>query len=204
MDTLAALRRATGPLHDRIEALPVCQEMAKGRIDRETYLRLIRGMHRAALIFEEGLAGEPRVREKWPDVAGRARLLAGDIRALGGEPSEEPSAFLRGWRDELLELAEGNPLAWAGVGYVFEGSRMGSRVLLRPLAEALDVEPSPGNGLDYHLAAVSDKGAWPTVRSALTTLAESEGDVEAIVDGARASFEMMIGLHQEAEVPVVA
>ena len=202
MDPLHHLRAATRPLHDRIEQLPVCRAMAAGTVGRDEVAAVTAGMWHAYRAFERELARHAKVAAVWPPLEGRSAALARDLDALGAEPGDEP-AFVRDWADCLRERAQTDPEVWAGAGYVFEGSRMGSRVLLPALATALGVHPRPGVGLDFHLAAVQDAGVWPALRKALPALGGTPAAQSAMLDGAVATFELMIALHAAAE-PVAA
>jgi heme oxygenase len=200
MDILTELRAATGPIHARIEALPVCGAMVAGELDRPAYARLLAGLYHANAAFEAGLQAVPAVADVWPAPDGRAAAALRDLRALGAEPGPVPAA-VAAW---AADLADGHPAAWAGAGYVFEGSRMGSRVLLRALARGFGVEPRPGVGLDYHLPPPGDPAAgWRRVVAALTTLDADTAARAAIVGGAVATFEALYAVH-EGCVPAAA
>lgn len=193
MDVLTELRAATGPIHARIEALPVCGAMVAGELDRPGYARLLAGLFHANAAFEAGLQAAPAVSAVWPAPDGRAAAALHDLRALGAEPGPVPAA-VAAW---AAEVADGHPAGWAGAGYVFEGSRMGSRLLLRALARGFGVEPRPGVGLDYHLPPPGDPAAgWKRVVAALTALDTDPSARAAIVGGAVATFEVLFAIHE--------
>jgi heme oxygenase len=50
----------------------------------------------------------------------------------------------------MRETAEIHPVSLLGFIYVMEGSRMGSLVIVKPLASGFQVAPHDGQGLDYH------------------------------------------------------
>jgi heme oxygenase len=52
--------------------------------------------------------------------------------------------------DLIRDTIANDPIAAIGFIYVLEGSRMGSLVIVKPLAKALNVTPTDAQGLDYH------------------------------------------------------
>ncbi|CAN5350987.1 hypothetical protein BH11PLA2_BH11PLA2_31470 [soil metagenome] len=198
MEILNALRTATHAVHTRIETLPVCQAMLAGEVDRDAYTALLGKLYYLHDRFESELAACPAVAAVWPLTPSRAQAIARDLAVLGAEPGECPY-WIEEWVNELN--AQENPAVWAGVGYVFEGSRMGSRVLVRTVSKALGLEMKLGNGLDYHLDAGTDPaGNWRNVMGALVALDRNEDARHAIVTAAVSTFEAMYDLHENATV----
>jgi heme oxygenase len=202
MDPLHDLRAATRPLHDRIEQLPVCRAMAAGTVGRDEVAFVTAALWHAYRAFERELARHDKVAAVWPTQEGRSAALERDLFALGADAGDEPE-YVREWADALRERAQTDPEVWAGAVYVFEGSRMGSRVLLPALATALGVDARPGVGLDFHLEAVQDAGVWPALRKALPALGGTPAARSAMQAGAVATFELMIALHAAAEPAAV-
>ncbi|WP_439621909.1 biliverdin-producing heme oxygenase [Gemmata sp.] len=196
MELIDELRTVTRPIHTRIEQLPAARELAQGRIGREPYLDLLGRLYWVHATFEAELDRAPVVRAAWPAEAERAAAVARDLEVLGGDPPCAPPAAVTEWRHRLR--ARGHHAAWAGAGYVLEGSRMGSRVLAAPLARALAVPPGAGVGLDYHRDGLADPvGRWERVRAALAALDEGGANRAHITFGAVATFELMLAVHAE-------
>jgi heme oxygenase len=196
MDVRAELRAATGPHHTRIEQLPVAAAMLAGTIDRGAYARLLRGLYHLHAAFEAGLAAEPGAAAVWPRTPSRAAALERDLRAFGMPPGGEDPA-VGAWAADVA--ACGHPAAWAGAGYVFEGARMGSRVLARSLARGFGLEPRLGVGLDYHLDAGPDPaGDWTRVLGALAELGREPDARRAAVAAAVRTFEALHAIHETA------
>jgi heme oxygenase len=138
----------------------------------------------------------------WPQTPSRAAAISRDLAVLGTSPCPTP-----GWIGEWLAGIEAldQPAAWAGVGYVVEGSRLGSRVLVKSLAAGFGVEPALGIGLDYHLDAGDDPtGNWRRVMGALAALDHGPQARDAIVAAAVATFEVLYELHEMAADPMPA
>lgn len=195
MEVLNALRQATGTIHARIEQLPLCQEMLRGCVSRSDYTQLLQSLYHVHAAYEDRVERCPALQQVWPQTPSRAAAITRDLHALGASPGQRPER-ITDWIHQVEAL--GHPVAWAGVGYVLEGSRMGSRVLVRPLAEALGVPPRLGVGLDYHLDSGTDpRGNWQSVIAALNALGTSEPARDAIVAAAVATFETMFALFED-------
>ena len=200
MDLLSDLRAATRDAHDRIERLPSAQAMAGGRIGRDEYVAVLGRLYWAHATFEAAVTRSPDLAAAWPAEAVRAAAAARDLRALGSAPTDCPPEAVLAWADGLD--GAGRPAAWAGAGYVLEGSRLGGRVLAGPLAAALDVPPGPGRGLDYHREGLDDPGGrWARVRAALVAVDATPADRDALVAGAVATFALMAALHAVPAAP---
>ncbi len=203
MEILNELRQATGAIHGRIEELPICREMLAGTVDRAAYARLLGDVFHLHRAYETALAACPSVAALWPQTPSRAAAIARDLAVFGVAPRSTPSRVVE-WQADIEALD--HPAAWAGVGYVVEGSRLGSRVLVKSLAAAFGVEPVPGVGLDYHLDAGDDpNGNWRRVLGALAALDRGPQARRAIVAAAVATFEALYELHEAAaEAPTVS
>jgi heme oxygenase len=199
MDVLTELRAATGPLHARIERLPIAGAMLAGAVTRAAYARLLGGLFHTYAAFEDGLGGAAEVAAVWPETPSRRLALARDLGAFGADPGTAPAAVGE-WADALA--ASGQPAAWAGAGYVFEGSRMGSRMLVRSIARGFGLDPRPGVGLDFHLDAGPDPvGSWKRVTAALEALGGDPAPRAALVAAAVRTFELLYALHEDAMEP---
>jgi heme oxygenase len=190
VEILTALRAATGPAHARIEQLPICADMLNGPLDREEYVRLLTDLYHISDAVEEGLAALPG----WPACPSRAAAAARDLAVLGGRTGDRPE-WVAEWIDAVRRV--GHPAAWAGVGYVMEGSRMGSRVLAKTVARGLGLLVQTCSGLDYHLDAGADPaGTWKAVLVALADHGRDATAGSAMVAAAIATFELLYSRHE--------
>lgn len=196
MELIEELRAATRPIHTRIEQTPAARELAQGAIDLASYISLLERLYWVHATFEVEVGRAPEFAGVWPAEAVRATAIARDIAVLGGEfPCAVPDVVGE-WHHTLHE--RGSAAAWAGVGYVLEGSRMGSRMLAGPLARAFGVPTGLGVGLDYHREGLTDPvGRWERVRAALATLDRGGENRSHVVLGAVSTFELMVALHSE-------
>jgi heme oxygenase len=196
VELIEELRAATRPIHARIEQLPTAMELAQGRISLSDYLQLLERLYWVHASFEFVAMEHPEFAEVWPREATRATAVARDLAALGGEFPCSPPELVSRWQQDLRR--QGNAAVWAGVGYVLEGSRMGSRMLAGPLARAFGVPPGAGVGLDYHRDGLNDPvGRWERVRAALTVLDRGGTNRSHVVFGAAATFELMVAIHSD-------
>ena len=201
MELSQRLREATGPIHDRVEALPLATAMAQGTVDRDDYAGLLRRLLAVHRCWETEVAEQPACAAIWSPERARAVVLENDLIALGYEPLEEEHTSVGLWLAALRERAEVTPETWLGVIYLFEGSRMGSMALLRPLARGLGVAASPGTGLDYHLEGIADLvPRWKRTKATLDALPLGASAQQSAIWGASATFLM---LHDLYEVPTV-
>ncbi len=197
MDLCAELRAATDPIHLEVENLPLSQAMAAGTISKDEYIPLLRLLLAAHSGWEAEVEHEPACAAIWTSTLARTGVLERDLRALGDEETEVAGhPAIDSWLEELRSLATEYPETWLGVIYLFEGSRMGSMALLRPLAKAFQIPPIPGHGLDYHADGIADRvQRWQRMKRTLDALPLSAEQRNAAVRGAVASFEMLRELY---------
>lgn len=189
-ELLSTLRQATRPLHQRIEETPISRAIVDRRIDRSTYATLVGNLASLHRKLEAALCGggvHASVRAIFRPELCRAACAEADLAWLSaGERQGE--AGERAAR-QVLACAKA-PGALAGVVYVLEGSRLGSTVLSRRLAEALGLSLQEGHGLDYHLHrrdALSED--FRSLALGLDSLDASWAP--GVVEGACATFEAM-------------
>lgn len=200
MDTITALRVATRPLHTRVEEQPLAQALANGTVQRDEYVGLVGVLLGVYETFEKHIAPHAELRAVWHDLPNRTAALRRDLEAFGATPLARKSPVVSRWAEQLEAIAEQSPSVWAGAGYVLEGSRMGSRMLLPKVAEALNLPPQPGHGVDFHLEACNTpRDAFPRLIGTLTAIDQTPLTRDAMVRGAVATFELMIALHATAE-----
>ncbi len=195
MEILNRLREATADIHRRIEKLPFSRRMLTGQISRREYTVLLQALLHIHQSYERILNACPALRTLWPQCPSRAAALARDLECLGVELNDRPG-WVEEWISQIDALQE--PMAWAGAGYVLEGSRQGSRFLAAPLAKALDLPLQMGVGLDYHLDNGPDPAqTWRAVGLALSNLATRLQNPNSIVAAAVITFENLHSLYRD-------
>ena len=149
---LHALRRATADRHAALDAT-----FPHGLADRRTYVAYLRAMSSLAT----GLDATPRRQlhadwQPWHD-ATRLQAIIADLARFGLPPLTWPAASLA-------------PAEWIGACYVFEGSSLGARLLLRQAAalQQRDVDATPA--LSFLALHAGDTRRWPALLRALATV----------------------------------
>ena len=187
-------------MHAQVEALPLARSMADGTVDLDDYAGLLRRLLTVHRRWEAEVASVAACSTIWSPSMARAELIVRDLIALGHEPTEEDHPSSRVWIAALRERAEVTPEAWLGVIYLFEGSRMGSMALLRPLSRGLGVATSPGTGLDYHLEGVADLvPRWQWAKATLDALPLGPSEQQAALWGASSTFLMLHDLYAASD-----
>lgn len=201
MDLFDQLRAATRTAHDEIEQLPAAVAMLNGTVSRDDYNAVLTRVFWIHSIFETNLVQSSDFTNRWPKEAVRADAVARDMASLGAIFLSEPPSEVEEWAEQMCQSAETHPAVWAGAGYVLEGSRMGSRVLIGPVSKALGVMVSLGVGVDYHLEGLADPGGrWKRVREAIAAADQTPADRIAIVSGAIATFGVMAAVHRTESI----
>lgn len=179
---LAALRRATRRLHERVE------EALQLLLDPGLSLRQYRGIVASFYGFyapiEERLASVPG----WPvigidlEVRKKTPLLRRDLQALGlAEPEIEGLP-----RCGSLPAAE-TPAEAMGCLYVIEGATLGGQVIHKHLARNLAIHAACGGA--FFAGYGAETGAmWKAFLEALARVPASGACQSAIVDAACATF----------------
>jgi heme oxygenase len=184
-----------------LEQLPLATAMAEGTVARDDYVMLLRMLLHVHSGWEPEAARAPACRPVWSADLCRVDALRRDLEALGAEPTPMSHPAARVWLAAAREQAEVRPELWLGVVYVFEGSRMGSLALAKPLAQALDVPPTPGRGLDYHLDGAAGRPMkWVRLKATLDALPLDADRQKSVIRGAATTFQM---LHRLYAAPAV-
>lgn len=153
------LRRATGPAHARVDAL-----LPQGVGRRSDYAAYLRAMHR----FVANSALPDGSRERY------LPLIRDDLRTLGITADDPQAAGVS--PPDLYER-----LGWA---YVFEGSSLGARVLLRQ-ARALGFDAAVGaRYLNEHATSAQ----WPDVLRQLEDSSPDPGQLDRLVAASNTAF----------------
>lgn len=161
----AALRAATSPFHDRVDAVFSQADLTT----RAGYARFLTAQAAAHIPVEDALerAGAARLIPDWT-ARRRAELLRVDLAELGLEP---PAA--------AGSIAFGSDAAVLGGAYVLEGSRLGGTLLRRSVGPALPTRFLGGD----------DSAAW---RALLAVLDEHLSTAEIVTVATEAACDVFL------------
>ena len=167
---LLALRHGTRTEHERLEA---GLDLLSPTLTRSRYIEVLERFLGVVAPLEARLDGAPLPVDDWP-ARRKAHLLADDL----GHDDVEAC-------DDLPEV--GTPDRALGCLYVLEGSTLGGREV------AAVVEHRLGAGMPtrYFRSYGHDVPVrWSSFRGAVAARADAGGDVGAMVDAARHTFEV--------------
>jgi heme oxygenase len=148
----SALREAIAADHDAIEKTPYAAAMAQGSIGREDYLLGLVQLYHVHAALEVAVAQGTELKPFFTSAMARTPAIKRDLAHFGRRV--EDYAVLpqtQAIATEILRLAKTAPHNLLAHIYVLEGSRMGSLVLTKPIAQALQVQPEENCGIDYHV-----------------------------------------------------
>jgi heme oxygenase len=188
------IRQSLGPIHSAIEQTNFAKGMISGTISRTDYtfgLSQLLHMHTAleTALEETGNPGPYR-----PEDMARRRIVEQDLMALGVDTPEPAVDCVAELCETFARWAVDCPEALLGAVYVFEGSRMGSMALARPVSRALGVDLKPGHGVDYHIDGMASRPqAWARFKAELAGLNLPPEKAQMVSDAAVAT---MTGLYQ--------
>ncbi|WP_296949285.1 biliverdin-producing heme oxygenase [uncultured Massilia sp.] len=183
-DPLAALRAATGELHERLdEGLPIGKPDAS-LDDYAAHLALLRAWLAPLHAWQAGYADGPQADARF-DAGARLALIDADLAEPGMPASAGPGAPQR-W-----PAAAGAAWRW-GVAYVVEGSQLGGAVLYGRLHERLAPHP-----LRYLRGDAAGPGPrWRAFMQALREHVRTPGEIADARAGACAAFERILALRE--------
>lgn len=189
-----AMREAIEDDHRRIEETPLSQALMGASVSPNMYRCLLQQMLPIHRVVERASEGH---RLYSPTMA-RCASIRRDIDRLG--QIEGPDRLLQETSAvvSMLEAMMGAcPWAFVGPIYVLEGSRMGSRLIIGPLAQALRRPPELGQGLDYHLENAEEAPrrfrAW---KRSLDEAVIEPNDRAAAIDAAGALMHALVEIYQ--------
>lgn len=192
------LRSALSDSHQRIERLPLAVLLAQGRIDRASYIVLLRellGLHQALEAeFDRATAPQGLL----DDECRRTETLRRDLAALGADPTAAHRLLpeTRELQQDFRLWGASDPWRLAGALYVFEGSRMGSMFLGPAIARAFGVPAAPGRGIDYHLEGVAERPRlWKELKLRLAGAVVASGAEDSGLAGTTATMEGLLRVY---------
>lgn len=190
------IRLALKELHARIENTPLAVRMQSGLLSRSEYVRLLKQLAWLHQGLEEELRRHADRYGVFRPEHARTPAIQADLAAL----ESSADGICRPPTRRLLELfadwSQNVPQALLGAFYVFEGSRMGSMLLLQPLAAGLGLPVEPGHGLDYHLAGLTDRARqWVQLKAQFDQLPLTPAEQECVIAAAVATMEKLLDLY---------
>ena len=190
MSFFERLRTVLGAVHPRLEDLPLSQRMLDGEITRSEYIALLTQLLTLHDRLEREIERHGDTLTCYHPRMARAPVLRRDLRRLGARRAPPLEAGTRVLVEWFADWSRETPWRLAGALYIFEGSRLGSAVLVHPLGHALGTGTGPGQGIDYHLAATRDRlKEWLDFKARLQRRVHSRDREDAVLHGALATIE---------------
>ena len=186
------IRLKTRQIHDELEALPFAQSIINENIPLEKYLNLLQQLFHIHLQLEDCLQKQLQFHLLLTPSTQRSHIIKKDLQYFNQPQISEPLTMTSRFLSWLQSVHKNAPYKILGTLYVMEGSRMGSAILKKHLANALNIEPKIGNGLDYHMEGVQKLGLyWKQFCCNLDEFVPKNYESD-VIDGA---FETMKQLH---------
>lgn len=198
---MLTLRESTAVHHRRAEQHEFQQQLVRGTLPKELYVRWLAQMLHVHGALEAHLdrlvVRNPRLKGLFDDSRRKVGPLQQDLAFFAADPAQPalPAATaMVTWMDTL---ADAQPLALLGVFYVLEGSTNGSKFIARKVRPAYEL-PGSGEGSAY-LDPYGDLQPvrWQEFKVAMDKLAFPAQDVESIVLAAQHTFDSIRELGAE-------
>jgi heme oxygenase len=190
------LREMLAPLHDAIERTALARRMAGGQVGRAEYVGLLQNLHGLHNALETALAKTPSVAPWLTPAAQRTAALAADLAFWQAEAAEGLQKQRR-LSEHFERSAKTRPTAILGALYIFEGSRMGARVLRRSVARALGSEDALNQGLDYFVVGADEQAhRWSQFKRQLEQPSWSRREERNVLAGARHTMRGLLAIYR--------
>lgn len=206
-DLSARLRAATQAQHQALEQTPFSRALLGKTLPLSAYQAQLAAYWPLLQTLERHCAAAPQLATVWRENLRRSPRLEEDLRYFSAFPPAPPGAPVSAFIARLDEFAARRPLALLGCLYVFEGSMLGSRLLLPLLRETYQLQGDAG--CRYYAACEAyPPQHWPEFKQRLQSAATDTAAETAIIDGARAGFEhihaVLLSLLPEQAAPAQA
>ena len=204
MDFLRDLRLALHSQHEQIEKLPYAIALADGRLPRAGYVELLREMFAIHSSLETELARHAELACVYLPENSRLEAVSRDLSILESPSISCVAESTQTLCDRIAKWSRSTPCSLLGCLYVLEGSRMGSLLLIKPIARIIGVTPAAGRGLDYHLQGVATRVSdWTQFKNRLAAYLGNEMDRTLVHDGAVETFAHLNGLYRHLSQTMV-
>lgn len=199
--TMLTLRERTADHHRRAEQHPFQQQMVRGSLPRELYVRWLGQMLQVHAALEAHLdrlvVRHPQFKSVFNDERRKAAALRRDLAFFGASVDQAPLPAAREFMDRMDRLAVAGPLGLLGVLYVLEGSTNGSKFIARRVRPAYEL-PATGEGSAY-LDPYGDlqPARWQEWKAAMDALGFPPAEVEQLTLVAQQTFDAVRELGAE-------
>ncbi|MGB0696952.1 MAG: biliverdin-producing heme oxygenase [Rhodospirillaceae bacterium] len=171
------IKSQTADLHSAVESVPIIQDLATGRIDRQRFGQLTEKMYGFWGPLEAKLE---RINLPVP-WSRRVQFLSQDLFGLGLTADDIDSLTICDFSPNVTEVAEG-----LGVAYVYQGSQMGG-VLIHRALEKSGLIPEDCRTF-YAPGKEKTSVKWPAFTRALNDLQVSSDQRDLAAHAARQTF----------------
>lgn len=204
----ARLRAGTRAEHLAAERSGIMRAiLVDGRLTRERYAALLRGLHAIYAALEAELArhaAHPALAPLRDPALARAARLAADLVVHHGPgwPALPPAPAAADYARHLHDLGARAPERLVAHAYVrYLGDLSGGQLLPARVAAAAGVPPDEGFSF-YAFPGVADAGAYKQrFRAALDALPLDAAQSDAVVDEARDAFARHVVLFEQLAAP---
>jgi len=201
MTVINRLRSAIAVSHDQIEKTPYSIAIMNASIGISDYIVSLAQLY-AIHHTLESVSSHNQFAAYFSDEMIRTSAIKRDLKFWGASLADIAIMPEAAATCTLIEqAATKEPASILGFIYVLEGSRMGSLVIVKPLAAALQVTPHDSQGLDYHTEGARQTparlGVW---KARVEQIGLSESDVHTIERATTAFMESLTTLY--AKLPV--
>lgn len=195
------IRSSIQALHDEVEQTPLAQAIILEQIRLPEYRRLIEQSYLLHTYVEERLSAYPLISNFFTPEMRRIEALKRDLFNLGGSLFPSPTQAVVHFIQRFERSERLNPLALLGAIYVFEGSRMGSMILLPKLSYALGLKAQMGVGLDYHCEGIEETPQrFRQFKQRLDHFIVNPADQRVVVNGAVQCMQGLVELYKDISV----
>ncbi len=202
------LQESTRELHQRVERMPVQQELARGTLSRENYIRYLCQM----LLIQTQLDTCMGLYRKTIDPGAslihdyyfQSDLVHSDIcflKECSASNNRNPFLFqdhpilpeTYSFAIAMNRSVSESPISLLGFLYVFEGSKNGSKFIANSLRKSYSLPD--GAGVKYFDPyGENQKPYWAAFKESLAALTLTSAESEAIVEAAKEAFSGMIDI----------
>jgi heme oxygenase len=172
------LRQLTGPLHEKLDHVPLLSEVMSDSLTDETYVKIIGKMHECFRIVEAAAfaaAGSDVFTKSVYE--SRLDFLKEDFKAMGSKKIDENCT-------PALNPAPTSLDAAVGMLYVLHGSSMGGQMIARKLKSRI-----PSTALNFYAQSEHFAKSWRPFKEKLDANA-AKFDVRLVAEGASWAFDV--------------
>jgi heme oxygenase len=188
----ARLRQGTAALHREAEDTELMRALFAGRVDRTSYLRLLRGLYPVYRELEDALRRHPAACPLPLHLIARAPAIEADLATLHGPGWASrlpPVAEGEAYASRVRAVAESEPMLLAAHAYVrYLGDLSGGQMMGEVVARGLALPDAAGVAF-YRFAALPGAAEGRRAfRAGLDALPGTEAETARLVEEARWAF----------------